>query len=73
MVFAEFYHLGIITGEPIPACGDRAVIILDGRNRTTVHHAIAASECSKRGYIGYTLNRGESFTRSTQQSELKLI
>lgn len=73
MTFAEFYHRGVVTGKPIPACGDRSVIILDGRNSTKTHVSIAREECRKRGYIGFTLNRGETFVRSHETRKLELL
>lgn len=63
--FAQFFELS--TGwpngkpEPVHACGDRAVIVLDGRNTSDAWHAIAADEAKKRGYIGYTIHKGERF------------
>ena len=77
MRFAEFYHLstGYIEGtipprfspdhvKPIPACGDRSVLILDARNRMEVSAFAAEKECKRRGYVGFTINEGDSFTRS---------
>lgn len=77
LIHAQFYQLstGYIPGsippqyddshkKPIEACGDRAVIILDGRNNSQTWHAIARAECKKRGYIGYVLRRGERFTQA---------
>jgi hypothetical protein len=31
MVYVQYFHKGVISGNDIPACGDRAVVILDGR------------------------------------------
>ena len=69
-VYAQFWSLdtGYIAGSnppkfgdprPAQATGDRAVIMLDGRNRSEAWHAIAADEAKRRGYVGYTLHRGE--------------
>ena len=75
--FAQFYSLstGYVAGsippifeetnkKPIEACGDRGVIILDARLslKNMVH--IAEDEARKRGYIGYSLHRGD-FMRNT--------
>lgn len=74
MVFAEFYHMSVPgdwnnnVSKPIPACGDRAVIILDGRRSRDAHLRIAREECKRRGYIGFKLHSGESFTRSKELS-----
>lgn len=67
MYFATFYHWSVpLEGKPsrlIEACGDRATIILDGRESLRTHNAIAADECKKRGFVAYQLHKGESFTR----------
>lgn len=77
MQFAAFYQHPVNYGQadlsPIEACGDRAVIILDGRNRPADHVAIAARECAARGYIGFTLHMGETFTRASMVRPLELI
>ena len=70
MTYVQFYNLSVSgywnnhTSEPIEACGDRGVVILDGRESKDSHIAIAESECAKRGYIGYSLHKGDSFSRS---------
>lgn len=69
MVYAQFLQRGVMTGAIIEATGDRGVIILDGRESKNSHHAIAETECNKRGYIGWQLFKGESFTRSSPISE----
>ena len=77
MHFAAFYQHPVNYGQsdlsPIEACGDRAVIILDGRNGHSDRVAIAARECAKRGYIGFSLHMGETFTRSSMVRPLELI
>ena len=77
MHFAAFYQNPVNYGQtdlsPIEACGDRAVIILDGRSRPMVRVATAAKECAKRGYIGFTLHMGETFTRASMVRPLELI
>lgn len=86
MLFAQFYYLstGYIPGSipprfddayktPIEACGDRAVIVLDARHSNTTNDAIARAECEKRGYVGYQIFRGETFTRSHSVSCLRRV
>jgi len=81
MYFAEFYQMstGYVAGsipprfddarkKPIPASGDRSVVILDGRQHAGARHQIAAEECRRRGFIGYKLHKGESFTRVTNST-----
>ena len=70
MVFAEFYYAGVLTGEPVPACGDRAVIILDGRNSWDAWHRIASTECVQRRYMGYRIMQGDTFARSQPLSHI---
>ena len=79
MTYAEFYHLstGYIAGtippqfsdaarKPIPVCGSDSVLKLDGRFSTRTMVRIASEVCRKRGFIGFTLNAGDSFTRSRE-------
>lgn len=77
MHFACFYQHPVNYGQadlsPIEACGDRGVIILDGRERAGAHVSIARSECAKRGYIGFTLHMGQTFTRASMVRPLELI
>jgi hypothetical protein len=81
MIYAQFYHdstgwNGIDFSGPvklIPACGDRSVVILDGRQNMATHRDIALAECRKRGYKGFTLCRGESFTRSAEIRKLEKL
>jgi len=70
MYFAEFYHLS--TGYPdgnkklIPACGDRSVIILDGREKRESQKAVCMTWADKHGYKGFRIYKGDSFTRGLQ-------
>lgn len=81
MIFAEFYHDSTgwngkdFTGpvKLIPACGDRSVIILDGRHNRARQAATARAECIARGYKGFTLNAGETFTRSSEVRPLERV
>jgi hypothetical protein len=77
MHFAAFYQNPVDYGQadisPIEACGDRAVIVLDGRQSHATRVAIAAHECAKRGYVGFSLHMGETFTRSSMVRPIELI
>ena len=79
MIYAEFYHLstGYVDGtippvflasarKPIPACGTDSVLKLDGRFSRATMARVAAEVCRQRGFIGFTLNAGETFTRSRE-------
>ena len=69
MRYAQFFQKSATTPyRLIEACGDRAVVILDGRELTRSHHAIAREECEKRGYLAYQLFKGDGFVRSQPYS-----
>jgi hypothetical protein len=57
VAFAEFYNL--INGSYQEACGDRSVLILDGRVSRDHHHEICAAWAKKHSFAGYRLCRGE--------------
>lgn len=65
MLFASFYQKSAISDDLIEACGDRSVIILDARLSPSTNGYIAASECEKRGYVAWRINKGDTFTRSS--------
>jgi len=59
--FATFFQFAVYpvgSTEVIEACGDRAIIILDGRESTLNHERIAARVARERGYVGYKLHKG---------------
>lgn len=75
MVYAQFYQLstGCVPGTipprfdaahraPIEATGDRSVVVIDGRLSVDNMAQIAARECAKRGYVGWRIFKGSSFT-----------
>jgi len=73
MYYVQFFQRAVWpegTKKIIEASGDRSVIILDGRESKNTMHGFAESECNKRGFIGWQLFKGESFTRSIPISEL---
>ena len=72
MIYAQFYHYDL-AGKLEEACGDRAVVIIDARLRTTTIGEIAAKECSKRGYVAWAIFKGESFTNSVRVSHIWYI
>lgn len=81
MRFAEFYHDS--TGwngrdfsgpvKLIPACGSDSVAILDGRLSSANAAAHARDICRKRGFKGFTLHAGSSFTRSRETRHLEVV
>lgn len=65
MTYIQFHQPSALDkSKLIECCGDRGVIIYDGRMCIASILADAAIECSKRGYSGYQLFRGETFCRS---------
>lgn len=75
MRFAQFYQMstGYVEGtipprfddahkKPTEACGDRAVIQIDARLKPKTAGEIAASECQKRGFCGWRIFEGDSFS-----------
>lgn len=77
MRYAQFYQMSVAMpgnpSRPMEALGDRAVIILDGRNRIDFSNSIARKECVKRGYIGFSIHEGESFTSSRMVTKYKSV
>ena len=77
MIYASFYHAPVNYGQsdlsPIEACGSDSVLILDGRHNRMNHNLHARSVCLARGFLGFSLNRGETFTRSTVIQPMRLI
>lgn len=74
MRYAQFFQLstGYVRGtippvfddahkKPIEACGDRAVIAIDGRINMESAKQIARRTCKERGYIGYQIHEGRNF------------
>lgn len=43
----------------VEACGDRAVIILDGRINKKLMGEISAQECQKRGFVAWQIHQGD--------------
>ena len=70
MVYAQFFYASALdSSKLIPACGDRAVIILDARS-PGYHEVWAESECIARGYLAWQLNKGRSFSDSVPTSDI---
>lgn len=70
MYFAQFYQKAVTSDEIIEACGDRAVIVLDGRINYRNMGEVAEAVCKHRGYVAWKIFRGEAFTRSKPISVL---
>ena len=71
MHYIQFYQPSAINpADLIEACGDRSVVILDGRLSRFHMGQIAQTECERRKYAAWRIFRGESFTRSLPISQL---
>ena len=75
MYYAQFYQYNL-NGELAEACGSDSVFILDGRKSILSMHkaandrAIALNKSLNKGFAGYMIRRGETFTRSTGLSSI---
>jgi hypothetical protein len=61
--YAEFFEVNL-AGEIAPACGDRSIIRLNGRNNQYNQEMLAEEECRRRKYVAWRLIRGESLSRA---------
>ena len=59
MIYAQFYY-----DNGMEACGDRSVLILDGRYREIIQRLDAVEHGKKYGYRFASIHKGDSFTRS---------
>ncbi len=74
MIYAQFFQQSATNQEDlIEACGDRSVVILDGRFSGTAHRQWAREECSKRGYKAWQLMKGAQFTNAKPVGELETV
>lgn len=70
MIYAQFFQKSAISDKITEACGDRSVVIIDGRLSANHVAQIARQECKKRGYLAWQIFKGESFTRSRAISSM---
>lgn len=65
MIYVQYFHYGT-TGKLIPACGDRSVVVLDGRQKlhTWLQDAKNFNGWRRPVYPAFQLWRGRSFTQS---------
>ena len=74
MHYAQFYQRSATNPhELIEACGDRSVVVLDGRCSAQGMAKISEAECRRRGYLAWRIFKGESFTRSAPVSQLSFV
>lgn len=73
MYYAQFFNTRTYptkTDELLEACGDRAVVIFDGRMTLTSMIKEAERVCEQRKYAGWQMFKGETFTRSNAISKV---
>lgn len=70
MVFAEFYHRGVMTGKLIPACGSDSVCYIDGRLALCNMKSAARDVAKRRGFPAFRIMRGPAFNRAAPMTEL---
>jgi len=58
--------------RPTEACGDRAVIRLDGRNSAAAL-ALCRRECRARGFVGFTVIAGESLLSAAERRAYEAV
>ena len=66
MIYVQYFEKSAISNELIHACGDRAVVILDGRETMTTHKtdAIAMNGVRRPVYQAFQIFKGDAFSRS---------
>lgn len=73
MIYAQFFTRSALNPRNlVEACGDRGVVIFDGRC-TTFHRTWADDECRQRGYLAWQLMRGERFSTAKPISDIETI
>lgn len=75
MVYVQYFDKSCISDNLIPACGDRSVVVLDGRNKleTWIQDAIKFNGFRRPKYKAFQIFKGESFTRSNPITEITLL
>jgi len=65
MVYVQYYNKDL-SGKLAEALGDRAIVILDGRNnlKTMKRDAISFNGVRRPIYEAYQIRKGDSFSRS---------
>ena len=72
MVYVQYFTKSAISSELIQACGDRSVVILDGRQALCVQREQARNFNGFRRpvYLAYQIFKGETFSRSEPLTEI---
>jgi len=72
MVYIQYYQKSAINNELIESCGDRAIIILDGRNNLETFHSDAKkfNGYHRPVYDAYQIFKGDSLLHSSPISKV---
>lgn len=73
MRYVQYYHKACLTENLlIPACGDRAVVILDARNsiHTSITDSIKFNGDRRPVYPAFQIMEGVSFTQSRPKTAI---
>ena len=72
MVYVQYFQRGIKSNTLIEACGDRSVVVLDGRRNlaSLVRDARDMNGFRRPYYEAFQIFKGESFTRSNPITEI---
>ena len=72
MRYVQYYHKGVISGDLIPACGDRAIVILDGRNSisTSIQDSHRYNGYRRTNYPAFQVFEGENILRAKAITEI---
>lgn len=74
MIFVQFFNKSAIDPtQIIEACGDRSVVILDGRVRQDTRESIAHEVGVQRKFVAYQMYKGDSFTRSRPTGPIVML
>ena len=75
MIFVQYFDRGCITGDLKEACGDRSVVILDGRNSMVTWKADAVKFNGYRRpvYDAYQLFKGRNFLDARPITDIILL
>ena len=75
MTYVQYYQKSAISNALVPACGDRAVVILDGRASMCIHHVDARrfNGVMRPVYAAYAICKGRTFTNSKAISAIRAL
>ena len=62
--YTQFFTKGVMSDEPIEACGDRGIVRLDGRMSQHSQELLSEQECRRRGYVAWQIIKGPSLLRA---------